>query len=218
MRERFPIWLFATAGLNTLVLALSGGWGNPWLWAYCVVWSATVTYGVLGIDADLARERFNPPTRGADRAALGFIRLLGLTHLVVGALDAGRWHLTVPVPSTIRGAALVGMGISMWVVFRSMHENRYFSSVVRVQHDRGHQVVETGPYALVRHPGYAGMLAAMPFSGLAMGSWVGFAVALGYSVLIIRRVLFEDAFLQRHLNGYTAYAQRVTHRLIPGTW
>lgn len=218
MRNRLSVWLVATVGLNTLVLTLSGGWSNPWLWAYCAVWSTTITYGVLGIDADLARERFDPPTQGADRAALICIRLLGLTHLVVGALDGGRWHLTAPVPSALRAAALAGMGLSMWIVFRSMHENRYFSSVVRVQHDRGHQVVQTGPYALIRHPGYAGMLAAIPFSGLALGSWVSFAIALGYSVLIVRRVLFEDAFLQRHLDGYPAYAARVTHRLIPGTW
>ena len=218
MRKRLPIWLFATAGLNALVLALSGGWSNPWVWAYCAVWSATVTYGVLGIDADLARERFDPPTSGADRVALRFIRLLGLAHLVVGALDAGRWHLTAPVPPALRAAALAGMGFSLWVVFRSMHENHYFSSVVRVQHDRGHRVVETGPYAFIRHPGYAGMFAASPLSGLALGSWVSCAIALGYSVLIVRRVLFEDAFLKRHLDGYSAYAQRVTHRLIPGTW
>jgi protein-S-isoprenylcysteine O-methyltransferase Ste14 len=62
------------------------------------------------------------------------------------------------------------------------------------------------------------MAEAMPFSGLALGSWLGFACALAYSVLIARRVIFEDAFLHRNLSGYPEYARRVTHRLIPRTW
>jgi protein-S-isoprenylcysteine O-methyltransferase Ste14 len=79
-------------------------------------------------------------------------------------------------------------------------------------------VVDTGPYAVIRHPGYAGMIAGVPLSGLALGSWIGFSLALLYSALIVRRVLFEDAFLQRNLRGYVEYTRRVTGRLIPGTW
>jgi hypothetical protein len=145
MAKRFPVWLFGILGVSTVVLAVSGGWTNPWFWAYCATWNLGITYGVLGIDADLAKERFTPPTQGADRTPLVFIRLLGLAHLVLGAADGGRWHLTAPVPDVLRGVALAGMAGSLWVVFRAMHENRYFSSVVRIQADRGHTVVATGP-------------------------------------------------------------------------
>lgn len=99
-----------------------------------------------------------------------------------------------------------------------MRENRFFSAVVRIQDDRGHRVVDSGPYAVVRHPGYAGMIVGIPASGLALGSWVGCAIALGYSALILRRVSFEDRFLQRNLAGYTDYAARVRSRVIPGVW
>jgi protein-S-isoprenylcysteine O-methyltransferase Ste14 len=217
MHSRFAIWGLMGVGGCALVLLLNGRWFDPWVWSYCAVWLGTVSYGLLGIDTELARERFDPPAPGADATALKFVRLLGIGHLVVGAVDAGRWHVTT-VPPLLRGIALAGMALSFILVYRSMHENRFFSAVVRLQEERGHSVVDTGPYAVIRHPGYAGMIAGVPFSGLALGSWVSFAIAIGYSVLLVRRVLFEDAFLARNLDGYAAYSRRVTRRLVPRTW
>jgi protein-S-isoprenylcysteine O-methyltransferase Ste14 len=99
-----------------------------------------------------------------------------------------------------------------------MRDNRFFSSVVRVQSDRGHRVIDTGPYAVVRHPGYAGLLLGMPLSGVALGSWVGAALGAVLSLLILRRVVFEDGFLRKNLNGYARYADRVRYRVIPHVW
>jgi protein-S-isoprenylcysteine O-methyltransferase Ste14 len=62
------------------------------------------------------------------------------------------------------------------------------------------------------------MIPSMPFSGLALGSWVGFAIGLAYAAMMLRRVLFEDAFLRSNLEGYQAYTGRVRYRLIPGVW
>lgn len=214
MFKRLPVWIGMVVVINGLVLGASGRWTDPWLWTYCGIWTATLSYGLLGIGDDLAQERFRPPVTGADAVALRFVRLMGVAHLLIGALDTGRWHIA-PVPAGVRAAALAGMAAAMVLVYRAMHENRFFSSVIRVQTDRGHRVVETGPYALVRHPGYAGMIAAMPLSGLALGSWLSFAVALVYSAMILRRVRFEDAFLLQNLEGYPAYARRVTGRLVP---
>lgn len=194
------------------------GWTNPWIWAYLGVWMATSFYALMSLDEDLARERFSPPEPGADRLSLGFIRLIALAHLIIGALDIGRWHLLPAVPSVVRGPALLAMAISFALVFRAMHENRFFSSVVRIQRDRGHHLIDSGPYAIVRHPGYAGMLVAMPLSALALGSWVSLAIALVYSGFILRRVVFEDGFLKQSLDGYSSYANRVRYRLIPGVW
>ena len=99
-----------------------------------------------------------------------------------------------------------------------MRENRFFSSVIRVQSDRGHRVIDTGPYAIVRHPGYVGMLLGMPISGLALGSWIAALIGAVVSLLTLRRVAVEDAFLTRNLDGYAVYADRVKYRLIPGVW
>jgi protein-S-isoprenylcysteine O-methyltransferase Ste14 len=99
-----------------------------------------------------------------------------------------------------------------------MMTNRFFSAVVRIQRDRGHRVVDQGLYGVIRHPGYAGMIPAMACSGLALGSWLAFGIGLVYAAWVLRRVLFEDAYLREHLEGYGDYAARVRYRLIPGVW
>jgi protein-S-isoprenylcysteine O-methyltransferase Ste14 len=218
MAKRLKRWTLSTLIVASLVFLLAGTWRDPWLWAYVGVWTVSAAYALLSLDEDLAKERFRPPTAGADRIAVTFIRIVALAHIIVGALDTGRWHLTGPVPTGIRLAALVGMAAGLGTFYRAMHENRFFSAVVRIQSDRGHQVISSGPYGIVRHPGYAGLIFVPPFSGLALGSWIAVAVGLVVSVLVVRRVLFEDSFLRKHLEGYTAYAQRVPHRLIPGVW
>lgn len=211
-------WLLASGIVTVAVFALAGTWRDPWLWAYAVVWSAAAAYALFSIDEDLARERFDPPTAGADGVALHFVRVVALAHLVVGALDYGRWHLTSPVPPGLRAFALASMAVTFGMFFRAMRENRFFSSVVRVQNERGHRVIDSGPYSIVRHPGYAGLMLGMPFSGLALGSWLAAALGLVLSGMILRRVMFEDAFLKKNLDGYAAYTDRVRHRLIPGVW
>ena len=218
MLKRLKRWVLASSLVAGVVLGLAGTLGDPWLWAYVVLWSAMTFYALFSIDEDLARERFHPPTAGADGVALHFVRAVALTHLVVGALDGGRWHWTQPVPPGLRACALAGMAVTFGMFYRAMRENRFFSSVVRVQDDRGHHVIDSGPYSVVRHPGYAGMLLGMPFSGLALGSWLAAGIGLVMAALIFRRVLFEDAFLKKNLTGYAAYADRVRHRLIPGVW
>ena len=217
MVKRLKRWILSSGIVTVGLFALAGTWRDPWLWAYALIWSATAAYAMFFIDEDLLQERFHPPTAGADGVALHFVRAAALSHLVVGALDSGRWHLT-SVPPGLRAAALAVMAVTLGMFFRAMHENRFFSSVVRVQNERGHRVVDSGPYSIVRHPGYAGLIWAIPFSGLALGSWLAAGLGLLMSGMILRRVLFEDAFLTRNLEGYAAYSGRVRHRLIPGVW
>jgi protein-S-isoprenylcysteine O-methyltransferase Ste14 len=216
--KRLSRWCLISGTVGGAVFVLAGTWRDPWLWTFAVVWSALALYGTFSIDEDLARERFHPPTAGADGLALHFVRVAALAHLVIGALDVGRWHLTASVPAPLRACALAAMAIGFGLFFRAMRENRFFSSVIRVQSDRGHRVIDTGPYAVIRHPGYAGMLLGIPFSGLALGSWGATAIGTVLSLLTLRRVIFEDGFLTKNLNGYALYADRVRHRLIPGVW
>jgi protein-S-isoprenylcysteine O-methyltransferase Ste14 len=218
MAKRLKRLGLATLMIAGLLFTLAGTCRDPWLWAYVSVCSAAAAYALLSIDEDLAKERFRPPNAGADRLAVRFLRLVALSHLVVGALDTGRWHLTPPVPAAVRIVALVGMATGLVMFYRAMRENRFFSAVVRIQDDRGHRVVDSGPYRVVRHPGYAGLILVPPFSGMALGSWVAVAIGLIMSALVVRRVLFEDSFLRHNLDGYAAYAQRVPHRLVPGVW
>jgi protein-S-isoprenylcysteine O-methyltransferase Ste14 len=217
MRSRLLRLAAALTVLGLAVFGLSGQWTDPWLWSYLGIWSALAFYAMASIADDLARERFSPPEPGADSLHLRLIRLTALTHIVIGALDTGRWHL-LPVSAELRVVGLLGCALFGALVFQAMLANRFFSAVVRIQSDRGHRVIDQGPYGLVRHPGYAGMILAIPCSGLALGSWLSFAFALAYSALMLRRVVFEDAFLRTNLDGYAEYRTRVPYRLVPGVW
>lgn len=217
MLKRIMRWLIASTVAAIAIFLAAGTLRDPWLWAYGAALAALTLWPVLTITDDLARERFTPPSAGADRLSLRTIRIVALAHVLIGSLDSGRWHLA-PVPSFVRAAALAGMTAAFWMVYRAMIENRFFSAVVRIQRDRGHHVIDTGPYAVVRHPGYAGMIAGVACSGLALGSWLSFAVALVYAALIFRRVLFEDEYLRSNLEGYSEYTRRVRYRLLPGAF
>src|SRR4051794_9684071 len=106
MPVRFrPVLMMLVAG--ALTLGLNGHWLDPWIWSWLLVWSACFAYAIGSIDDDLARERFAPPEQSADRIALHFIRVVALAHIVLGALDSGRWHI-FPVPAPLRAAGLVG--------------------------------------------------------------------------------------------------------------
>ena len=211
--KRFTVTLLCFA---TILILLEGRF-DMWLALYLGGWATFALYAFASIDDDLAKERFHPPEPGADRLPLRAIRLIAMAHIVVGALDAGRWHLA-PVLDLVRAIALPVMVVSALLVVQSMRANRFFSPVVRVQTERGHRVIDRGPYGTIRHPGYLGMIISVMSSGLVLGSWLGFAVAAVYAALILRRVFFEDAFLKVNLEGYADYARRVPYRLFPGGW
>jgi protein-S-isoprenylcysteine O-methyltransferase Ste14 len=213
--KRITRWWIGT-GIAAAVVLLGGNGRDPWLWAYVLVFAAVGFYAIQSMDDDLAKERFSPPSKGADRLALRWVRLVALAHVIAGVADS-RFQWTT-VPGALRGAGLAGFALSFVLIARAMLANRFFSAVVRIQDERGHRVVDTGPYAIVRHPGYAGMILFAPLSGLALGSWISVAFGLGYSALVLRRVLFEDRFLRTNLAGYDAYTKRVRYRLVPGLW
>ena len=213
--KRLVRWLVAVTLIGAIVL-IAGNRSDPWLWAYVAAFALISGVALTLMDEDLAKERFSPPDRGADRASLRAVRLVALAHVIVSLADSRfGWSF---VPAAGRAIGLVGFVAAFAVIVYAMRVNRFFSAVVRIQRDRGHRVIDVGPYARLRHPGYAAMIMAVPLSGLALGSWYGALVALVYSALILRRVRFEDSFLQQHLDGYRDYAMRVRYRLVPGLW
>jgi protein-S-isoprenylcysteine O-methyltransferase Ste14 len=127
-------------------------------------------------------------------------------------------HWSLPVPAAIQILGLCGFFVGFWFTLRAMSSNRFFSSVIRIQSERGHHVIDSGPYRVIRHPGYLGMLLTVTMLPLALGSWWAFVPAGLYDALILRRILQEDRFLQDQLPGYSAYAGRVTRRIVPGIW
>lgn len=135
--------------------------------------------------------------------------------IIVAGLDHQfGWSLVFPTWLNIFGFILIVLGYTFagW----ALAENRFFSSVVRIQKDRGHIVCDSGPYRVVRHPGYAGNLLALPGIVLALGSvWTIIPVIVALIITVIRTTL-EDKTLQEELPGYQDYVSRVRYRLIPG--
>ncbi len=136
---------------------------------------------------------------------------------VVAGLDA-RFHGSprLPIEVPVIGFGLLGLGylVFLWAIT----SNRFFSSFVRIQTDRGHTVETSGPYRYVRHPGYAGALLVYSASPLALASLWAAIPALLMVCLFLYRTVREDRTLQVELDGYAAYAQRVRYRLLPGVW
>jgi protein-S-isoprenylcysteine O-methyltransferase Ste14 len=137
--------------------------------------------------------------------------------VIVAGLDHRfDWSPVFPLWLIVPGFFLISLGYAFaaW----ALAENRFFSSVVRIQMDRGHVVCDSGPYRYVRHPGYAGNMLALPGMVLAFGSmWTLVPVAVALIIAVIRTVL-EDQTLQDELPGYRDYARRVRYRLIPGIY
>jgi protein-S-isoprenylcysteine O-methyltransferase Ste14 len=217
MLKKFRRWVLFTVLFPGGMVLLSGQWKSPLLWTYLIGISAVFLYALLSLDADVANERFHPPAPSADAGALRWIRAAAIAAIALTALDL-RFHWSAPVPVPLRIAGMIGSLAAYMFVFRAMLTNRFFSAVIRIQNDRGHRVVDQGPYSLIRHPGYLGMIVGVPLMPIAIGSWWGFAAATPYALLIFNRVRVEDQFLQKNLPGYVEYTTRVRSRLVPGIW
>ena len=139
---------------------------------------------------------------------------LGFPMVIVAGLDHRYgWSPAFPQWLIVTGFILItfGYAFAAW----ALAENRFFFSVVCIHRDRGHVVCDSGPYRVVRHPGYAGNLLALPGIGFALSSvWTLVPAALALIVTITRTAL-EDRALQDELPGYREYSQRVRYRLIP---
>jgi protein-S-isoprenylcysteine O-methyltransferase Ste14 len=165
----------------------------------------------------VARIRFHRGTKRWDRILLCFLLPAVCAVFLVAALDDGRFHW-LPAPWWVRGIGyvlfLVGVGIVTW----AEAVNKFFEPTVRIQTDRGHKVIDTGPYAIVRHPGYVGGMLFFVGTALCLGSvWALIPAGLASSLLVLR-IRWEDQTLQAELPGYREYAQRVRYKVIPGVW
>ena len=209
----------AVEGLLASVLFVAAGRTNlPWFWAVMVLHATMLTVGMLAAGPELREERLRPGPGGRSR----WVRLAALppiaAHLIVAGLDVGRFGWSGTIPAAVHGVAFVGyaaaMGLSVW----AMGSNRFFSPVVRIQSERGHHVVDAGPYRYMRHPGYTGLFVGSLCGGVALGSWWSLVPLTPLVGMFLWRTVMEDRFLHQGLDGYAAYARRVRYRLVPGLW
>lgn len=191
-------------------------------WAFLIAFfasTASLTLWMSQRDPALIRER----TRVADNvepwdhAIMAVYTVLLVGMLVLAGLDAGRFRWST-VPLEGRVLAWIGLGAAMFLIWRVMEANTFLSERVRIQEERGHRVITTGPYRYVRHPMYVGVILSMCCIPIVLGSWYALILGGTIGILFVLRTALEDRTLIHKLSGYLAYAQNVRFRLIPGIW
>ena len=207
-----------TSAMALVIFLIAGRRDMPFVWAYLGIVAALTMTALVLMDPDLIKERIRPGPGARDRRVIYVIKFMAWAHLILAALDLGRWELSDTVPPALALAGLIGFASGFGLAVWAMIVNRFFSAVIRLQEDRGHHLITTGPYRFVRHPGYTGILVWVLASPLALGSWLSGIPMLIVAVLILRRLLMEDRFLHEQLEGYPAYAADVRYRLIPGVY
>lgn len=166
------------------------------------------------ITADRAREA--RAGRDWDKWLLRAYFLVNVVTFLTAGLDSGRfgWSGVVPISITVGGAALMLVGQVLFALAK--RQNAFFSSTVRIQTERGHQVCDTGVYRLVRHPGYLGMLTSLLAFPLVMNSYWAFVPAGVGAALLVARAVLEDRLLLEELAGYADYTKKTRRKLLPG--
>ena len=221
-------WLAIAAAYLVVPVVLLAVGRDPYWWQ---AWMLSLLVLVSGVGGRVWAERRHPGLQ-ADRMRLGrgqsvkawdrvLAPLMAVSVLylpvIVASLDH-RHGWSAPLPTWLHVVGLLlcasGYGFGVWALV----ENRFFTTMVRIQTERGHRVCDSGPYRVVRHPGYAGTLLSVVGLPLALDSlWTWVAAGFALAVSVVRTVL-EDRTLFAELSGYAEYARRVRYRLIPGLW
>ncbi len=198
-----------------------------WLWGWVfigltAIFLASHVVLLVPINPDLLVERAGGLRQEGGKRWDRWVAMLSggvfpIASWYIAGLDL-RFAWSSPKPLAVH---LIGTGMLVlgWTLFMwAMVSNAYFSEVVRIQEDRGHQVATDGPYRFVRHPGYIGAILSFLGSPLLLGSyWAFIPTVIGVGGYVLRTAL-EDKTLQRELEGYRAYTEQVRYRLIPGVW
>jgi protein-S-isoprenylcysteine O-methyltransferase Ste14 len=212
--------------LGVVILAalifIPAGTLNYWQgWLFMVVFagaSSAVTVYLAINDPELLERRISVGPRAekesTQKVVMSFAMTAFIALIIVPALDHRfGWS---PAPSYISLAGDMLIAVSFLLVFIVFKANTYAASTIQVT--AGQEVISSGPYALVRHPMYAGVLPLLAGTPLALGSWLGLLALLLFMPALIWRLLDEEKFLRKNLRGYADYCQQVRYRLLPYIW
>lgn len=207
-----------------LPMIISGRWDwwQAWVMGALFLLSFIVSRAIAARKApDILKERANytrhDDTQAWDKwlspvVAFGSVFIL----LVAGLDELFDWSPNLSLGLELLGLALILIGYA--VGSYAFVENAFFSGTVRLQPERGHTVISSGPYAWVRHPGYLGSLIASLGMPLLLDSLWAFLPMIIFGFFFVLRTRLEDRFLQKNLAGYNDYAKKVRYRLLPGIW
>ena len=212
-------FLIAALAVCIFLPALTLAWWQAWLYLGVFAGATYVTTAyLLKHDPELVEHRLRagPTAEREPRQKLiqGVLGIVFILLFVVPGLD----HLFgwSRVPTAVVMAADVAVAVGFWIVFCTFLENSFASSIVEVR--EGQRVITTGPYAVVRHPMYAGALLLLLATPPALGSWWGLILVIPVIGGIALQLLDEERFLVRNLTGYAEYCRSTRHRLVPMVW
>ena len=216
--------LLIVFGLPFLPLLITSRWDwwEAWLYAGISIVGFVVSRWLAarrnpGLLTERARFLRMPDAQPFDKVLAPLVGVGGGLLPLVAGVEA-RLDTSPGFSLALKGLALALILAGYVLASYALVANQFFSGMVRLQTDRGHHVVSSGPYRWIRHPGYAGaMITYLPTAILLDSTWALVPATLIVIILIIRTGL-EDQFLQAELDGYCAYAARVHHRLLPGVW
>jgi protein-S-isoprenylcysteine O-methyltransferase Ste14 len=217
------IQVLGSTALVAALLFVSAG-RLDWMSAWVFLALSMLIFVVAGLyivrkNPDVVNER-GKGAQGAktwDRILVSVYAVFLFLIYIVAGLDAGRFQWTM-MPLAVQVLGGIGFVLGTLLVYWAMLANTFLAQVVRIQAERGHQTVSSGPYRYVRHPMYVGIFVSYGATPLLLGSWFALIPFAVMGALLVLRTALEDKTLQAELPGYAEYARRVRYRLLPGVW
>jgi len=211
----FAIFLFLPAGTLR--------WWRAWIFlGVLVICAAWTMFGVMAHNEALLDERYGGPAQKgqplADKIILMLLMVSFLCFLVLIPLDVFRLHLLGGPGLALSSFGLVLFVAGWTIITLALRENTFAAPVVKLQEERHQAVVDSGVYAFVRHPMYAGAIPMMIGIALWLESYAAALFVAAFFTVVAARILVEERLLERELPGYAAYTHRVRYRMIPFVW
>jgi len=210
--------------IGLAILFISAGtlaWINAWVYVGLVsIYWVISTVVLAKVNPEMLNERgsvVKKGTKGFDKVWVAIFPVLTFGNLVVMGFDAVRFQWSfMPFWLTFVGIFMFVSvtPLALW----AMAVNKFFEWTVRIQDDRQQYVCTSGPYKIMRHPGYAGLIISILAYPLVLGSWWGFVLSGILTIIIVIRTALEDRTLRNEMLGYREYAKQVKYRLIPLVW
>jgi len=223
MKMKLLIKGLITNIIFTTILFVCAGridYTQGWIFLSANVMATLMNFFTIRKNSELINERSNlgEGIKSWDKLILGLSALFYLIIVVISGLDSGRFLWTTNFSWIVSVSGVVVMVIGQILFLTARSQNNFFSSVVRIQKERGHVVCDTGLYSVVRHPGYLGMILSLIGVPLITTSfWSIFPTLIAIILLLIRTSL-EDKTLINELDGYVEYSRKTRYKLIPLVW